>query len=141
MSADELIDAVMDLPRSERNRVYKTLSDRLAWKRVSGPSANCERTADFYKKAIKDVAGIDVTADDSRRDAAVWARNIIAYQMLRDGFSAKQIGAALGRNRATILGVRKKVENMFATEKAYLVESRMYKDFTKYIAEHDSANT
>ena len=55
----------------------------------------------------------------SREPMDVWARTMIAYQMLIEGYSTGEIGRQMMKDHSTIIYLRKKMEDVFAIPQAY----------------------
>lgn len=66
-----------------------------------------------YIGIVKEVTGVDPLVM-TRKSEAVWARNIVAYQMSLDGFIQEEIGKVIEKNRATVVNC---IQNMKAALK------------------------
>ena len=64
-----------------------------------------------------------VTGEDplskSRRPAAVWARNIVAYRMSLDGYTQEAIAPVVGRDRCTVMHCIQRMSDALASPKQY----------------------
>lgn len=67
-----------------------------------------------------------VTGEDplssSRRRAAVWARNMVAYQMSLDGYTQERIAPVIGRDRCTVMHCVESMATALASPRRYTDE-------------------
>ena len=55
----------------------------------------------------------------SRDPRDVWARTMVAYQMVSEGYSLAEIGRQLNKDHSTIVHLRHKMEDALAVPQAY----------------------
>ena len=65
----------------------------------------------------------------SRESKFVWARTMVAYQLTQEGFSLTETGRMIGKNHATIIHMRKKMEDALAYHYAYKDIVDIWKQF------------
>jgi len=99
----------------------------------SRPVASPEAVGRKYVGIAWAVTGEDPLSG-SRRRAAVWARNMVAYQMSLDGFSQEQIAPAIGRDRCTIVHCVRSMSTALASPKQYLGEVAYWNMFQERLS-------
>lgn len=104
-----------------------------ACKSRSRPRKSAKEVCDGYVSVMNGLCGINVTAATRKREA-VWGRNMIAMQMLLDGFVQEDIGASLGKNRSSIVHCIDSVTNMLDTPDQYPVEYGVWQKFREIIS-------
>lgn len=91
-----------------------------------------EHDADWYIACMNQAAGEDVRAKTRRREL-VWARYMLTYQMLADGFTIQMICDALGKVRGTLQYAPNKIRVMFERRWEYPTEIRIWNRFKELI--------
>lgn len=84
--------------------------------------------AESYIEIMSRIQGVDIT-NPCREQSYVWGRNIVAYQLLKDGMPHKTIARHLGFGRSTVFHCAKSVENMLAYPKSYEKEMEIWRRF------------
>lgn len=88
--------------------------------------------ARFYVSRMSQICGCDIVTR-VKRNRVVWARNIVAYRMRKDGYPLRQIADAIGRDHATIVYAVKQVECMLQFPKVYGEEYAIWQEFEEVI--------
>ena len=91
-----------------------------------------ERPA-FLKRMMAEVLGVDDIPVKSRRAEFVWARSILAYQLVKEGMTASEAGRFLGKDHSTIIYMRRRVEDALMYPKQYTDVIYIWKQFQKKI--------
>ena len=86
-----------------------------------------------YVMEMSRICGCDILAR-ARESQRVWARNIIAYQMRRDGYTLRHIASAINRDHATVLHAEKQVQKMLELPRMYREEYGMWQKFQQSIS-------
>lgn len=74
---------------------------------------------------------------NSRDSIFVWARAMIAHQLLSEGWRVTEVARLMGRSHATIIFHRRKVEDAIRFPAMYRSELALWKEFQKKIREYD----
>lgn len=94
-----------------------------------------EPLADGYIKAMSDAIGVDIRGR-CRQQIYVWGRNIVAYQLVKDGLSQKEVAGFLGIDRSTVYHCIRSVENMLVFPKSYPKEMEVWRNFQEIVILH-----
>ena len=68
---------------------------------------------------VAKVMGVVSIGYFSRDTDQVWARTMVAYQMIKEGYSTTEIGHQMMKEHSTIIHMRKKMEDVFYLPHAY----------------------
>jgi len=77
---------------------------------------------------MNSIAGVDIHEDSRRRDV-VWCRNMVAYQMVLDGFTQELIASCIGRDRCTVVHCVKSMETMLDSPHQFWRENEIWNKF------------
>ena len=127
MSIEEMC---LQLPMEERIELCNHLQESINRERKMGIPV--ERPA-FLKRMMAEVLGVDDIPVKSRRAEFVWARNILAYQLVKEGMTASEAGRFLGKDHSTIIYMRRRVEDALMYPKQYTDVIYIWKQFQKRI--------
>ena len=83
---------------------------------------------ELYREIMSEIVGMDVLTRCRRQDL-VWARNMIAYQLRKDGLSLKNVGIAVGLNHSTVMNCMHQVERMLERPSMYEKETEIWQKF------------
>lgn len=130
-SAEEILDAIDALPWKERLWLFRNIYDRVM-RRDGKEFVGIDETFARYHKAMLDITGEDCT-EHTRRPTVVWARNIVAWQMIEDGFTTTSIGKRLGIDHSTVSHCKSAVKEMLEYPRYYKRELGVFRKFRKTI--------
>ena len=82
---------------------------------------------------IAKVMGIQRVSMDSRLSIQVWARTMVAYQMMREGYSNNEIGMQMGKSAPTISHLKDKMRSAMDYPKVYEDVLEIWNNFQKRI--------
>ena len=122
MSIEEMC---LQLPIEDRTQLCNILQDSIARERKERPA--------FLKRMMAEVLGVDNIPVKSRRAEFVWARSILAYQLVKEGMTASEAGGFLGKDHSTIIYMRRRVEDALMYPKQYTDVIYIWKQFQKKI--------
>ena len=122
MSIEEMC---LQLPIKDRTQLCNILQESIARERKERPA--------FLKRMMAEVLGVDDIPAKSRRAEFVWARSILAYQLVKEGMTASDAGRFLGKDHATIIYMRRRVEDALMYPKQYTDVIYIWKQFLKKI--------
>ena len=91
-----------------------------------------EERGDRYVEVMNGIVGMDIL-DRCRLRPVVWARNMVFYQLVKDGYSQGQIGNLMGFDHSSVFHGKKQVENMLEMPGMYPEEIGMWQKFQKTI--------
>ena len=127
MSIEEMC---LQLPMEERVELCNHLQESINRERKMGIPV--ERSAFLYRM-MAEVLGVDDIPVKSRRAEFVWARSILAYQLVKEGMTASEAGRFLGKDHSTIIYMRRRVEDALMYPKQYTDVIYIWKQFQKRI--------
>lgn len=127
MSIEEMC---LQLPIEDRTQLCNILQESITRERKMGIPV--ERPAFLYRM-MADVLGVDDIPVKSRRAEFVWARSILAYQLVKEGMTASEAGRFLGKDHSTIIYMRRRVEDALMYPKQYTDVIYIWKQFQKKI--------
>lgn len=84
--------------------------------------------ADAYIEAMRQILGVDITKK-CRKQEYVWGRDIVAYQLLKDGLHHREIARFLGIERSTVFHCVRSVEDMLKYYKTYPLQMDIWRRF------------
>lgn len=84
--------------------------------------------AEWYIEVMEGIVGGGFLTS-CRKSEYVWARNIVAYQLVKDGMRHRDVARYLGLVRCTISHCVKSVENMLAYPKSYTHQMEIWRKF------------
>lgn len=96
--------------------------------------------AGWYIETMSEIVGENILSRSRKREL-VWGRNIVAYKLVKKGFSLYQIGGYLGVDHCTVIHCRKQVELMLKSPSMYRMEMRIYERFNKKIEYENQGKT
>ena len=122
MSLEEMC---LQLPIEDRTKLCNTLQESITRERKERPA--------YLKRVMAEVLGVDDIPVKSRRTEFVWARSILAYQLVKEGMTASEAGRFLGKDHSTIIYMRRRVEDALMYPKQYTDVIYIWKQFQKRI--------
>ena len=87
-----------------------------------------------FVDAMNDVMGMDIR-QKCRKHELVWARNLVAYQLSKEGLTQEQISRLVGVNRTTVLWGVRNARWMFDHRSQYVPEHRLYREYQARLKE------
>lgn len=85
-----------------------------------------------YSSVMLRVSGVDVRMRSRLREV-VWARNMVCYQLLSDGFTEASVGRFVGLNHSTVHYIKGQVESMLQNPNYFRNEMAVWKKFQEGI--------
>ena len=122
MSTEEMC---LQLHLEDRTQLCNILQDSTTRERTERPA--------LLKRMMAEVLGVDDIPVKSRRAEFVWARSILAYQLVKEGMTASEAGRFLGKDHSTIIYMRRRVEDALMYPKQYTDVIYIWKQFQKKI--------
>jgi chromosomal replication initiation ATPase DnaA len=126
----ELTRRLLNLPREQRQRIARLLSDSLVAEEREDDGS---RFSVLYKAATE-VCGVGILTQ-ARDFDLVMGRRMIAYQMKKEGYSYVSIGRHLVRHHSSVIHMVAMMED--AIEYQFPVEMGYWKRFQNYLEEYD----
>lgn len=85
------------------------------------------------KMMMAEILGLDDIPLKSRKSEYTWARNIIAYQLLKEGMTETEVGDYLGKAHSSIIYMKSRVDDALKYPKQYPDVIYIWKQFQKRI--------
>lgn len=82
---------------------------------------------------MADILGVKYISYVSRIPCHVWARTMVAYQMIREGYSTLEIGHQMEKDHATITHMKNKMKDALSLPQAYQDILPIWNEFQKRI--------
>lgn len=121
----ELTKQCLNLPKGQRERLIRILTDSLMNQRVDDGS----RFRHLLLVAT-DICGKGILSQSRDFDLVI-GRSLIAYQMRKEGFSYLTISKWMGKHHATIIHMVKRMQDVIDYE--FQPELRYWEEFQKRI--------
>lgn len=133
MTREEILCQIRALPPADRLHILRELCG-------AGMTGYCgmarrqgiDESFTKYRDAMKRETGVDCT-ERTRRAATVWARNIVAFEMMNDGYVHTEIARRLGLSHTTLVYCKANVLSMLENPQFYRKEMKMYQLFKQAI--------
>lgn len=93
------------------------------------------------KMMMAEILGLDDIPLKSRKAEYTWARNIIAYQLLKEGMSETEVGDYLGKAHSSIIYMKSRVDDALKYPKQYPDVIYIWKQFQKRIEDEINEGT
>jgi len=126
---EELMKRCERLPLEEKTRLRDFLTRSI--EDTKGRSKSVLRGSILLGEMGK-IFGREITYFN-RDSWDVWARAMVAYQMLQEGYSTGEVGRQLMKDHSTVIHLRKKVEDMLSLPQAYRDITPVWEQFQKQI--------
>ena len=114
--SDDLKIAVERLTLKDKVELREYLSDMIESSRRGRTPLRCSILLGEMAKAMGWQQPIPY---ESRESLHVWARAMVAYQMLREGYSTVEVGRQMMKDHSTICHLRSRMQDVFDMPQAY----------------------
>ena len=131
--SNDLKEAVERLTLKDKVELREYLSDMIESSRRVRSPLRCSVLLGEMAKAMGWEQPIPY---ESRESLHVWARTMVAYQMLREGYSTVEVGHQMMKDHSTICHLRSKMQDVFDMPQAYEDILEMWDKFQNQI-NHD----
>lgn len=133
MTRDEILGQIRALPPADRTYILRELCEAS----MTGHCGMARRQGideafTRYREAMKRATGVDCT-ERTRKTGTVWARNIVAFEMMGDGYVHTEIARRLGLSHSTLVYCKANVLSMLNNPQFYRKEMNMYELFKQAI--------
>jgi hypothetical protein len=129
-----LKEMCLSLPYRDRLNLCAALQDSITQERKDGENA-CLNRGQILLGYVGDIIGEPIPAK-SRKPRYVWARTMVAYQLTREGYSSIDAGWMVGKDHASVMYMKSKMEDVFAYPHIYKDIINIWKQFQDRI-DHD----
>ena len=129
----EIKEQVLALPPKQRLDIWRALGESLIknidlYSGITLAMKSADRVYKEYKAKIETIIGQSIPAQGRKQDW-VFARSMIVYRLIQEGYTERDIAYAMQRNCSSVHNMKVKIENMLAFPSAYVVEMRLWKKF------------
>ena len=122
-----LTEQCLQLPWRERVGVYEALKNSLFRE-----GRETLHRGGILMGYMEQVLGEPIP-NDSKRAIYVWARAMVAYQLIQEGYSLTETGRMLGKKHCTIIWLRRKMQDALDCAYAYKSVIEMWTQFQNKI--------
>ena len=127
--SEELKLMCRDLSLHEMVELREYLSDIIS--SVKGVVRKTPLRCSILMGEMADILGVKYISYVSRIPCHVWARTMVAYQMIREGYTITEIGHQMCKNHATIHHLKIKMRDALSMPKAYRDIMPYWEEFQK----------
>lgn len=92
-----------------------------------------------YLSVMNDIVGRDICGSQNSWHISHY-RFMVAYQMMRDGFSQYEIASLIGKNRTTVSYGISAIRDMLTLPQVYVEEAEVWGKYTKQINDMKNEN-
>lgn len=82
---------------------------------------------------MAEILGVDYISYVSRIPSHVWARTMVAYQMILEGYTTTEIGHQMEKDHSSVIHMRKKMQDALSLPWAYKDIIPIWNEFQKRI--------
>lgn len=134
-----LQERCLDLPYIDRLNLCEALWKSILQERQDGRPTPADR-GEILLREIGEIVGEPVLVK-SRKAILTWARAMVAYQLLKEGYSTTEAGRAIGRDHSTIIHLRDRMEDVFDYPVFYKDVIELWITFQKRIQDETDKGT
>lgn len=116
--SDDLKRMCRNLPLKEQVELREFLTREIASAKGKWITKSQFRCSILFRD-VGIVMGKDRISYDSRAKADVWARTMVAYQMILEGYTTLEIGVQMGKDHSSVTWMKKKMQDVFDMPVAY----------------------
>lgn len=131
MDNEALIKRLLLLPKEDRKRLAIKLFDS-----VTNDEMDHQDRYDMLVMKAEAVTGHVLTASKNRDNTTI--RKFVAARLFKDGIGCMEVGRLMGRDHATVIHLRKEMQNMIDCPRVFRKEIEMYELFNKLVDEFDN---
>lgn len=125
-----LQEMCLQLPMEARIELCKFLQDSITReKRVGVPMGRPV----ILKRMMAEILGVDNIPVKSRKTEFTWARNMIAYQLVKEGMTESETGRFLGKDHSTINYMKSRMDEALRYPRQYQDVMYIWKQFQNKI--------
>lgn len=124
----------LEMPYRYRLNLCAALQESILQERMDGKKLVCNR-GDILLEMMGEILGepVDLKSRDAR---FVWARTMVTYQLLQEGFSTTEAGRMIGKDHSTVINMRMRMQDALDLPQAYKDIINIWKQFKEKI-DHD----
>lgn len=134
-----LVDQCLQLPNRERLNLCAALRDSILQERRDKKPMNQNR-AQVLLDMLSEILGEPIPVK-SRLTRFVWARAIVAYQLLKEGYSTLESGRMLGKDHSTIIHMRDNMSYVLKFPSMYMDVINIWKQFQNKLQDETNTRT
>lgn len=121
----------LEMPYRYRLNLCAALQESILQERMDGKKPVCSR-GDILLEMMGEILGepVDLKSRDAR---FVWARTMVTYQLLQEGFSTTEAGRMIGKDHSTVINMRRRMQDALSLPQAYRDIVEIWNEFQKRI--------
>lgn len=121
----------LEMPYRYRLNLCAALQESILQERMDGKKPVCNR-GDILLEMMGEILGepVDLKSRDAR---FVWARTMVTYQLLQEGFSTTEAGRMIGKDHSTVINMRMRMQDALDLPQAYKDIINIWKQFQNKI--------
>ena len=121
----------LEMPYRYRVNLCAALQESILQERMDGKKPVCSR-GEILLEMMGEILGepVDLKSRDAR---FVWARTMVTYQLLQEGFSTTEAGRMIGKDHSTAINMRRRMQDALDLPQAYKYIIDIWKQFQNKI--------
>ena len=121
----------LEMPYRYRVNLCAALQESILQERMDGKKPVCSR-GEILLEMMGEILGepVDLKSRDAR---FVWARTMVTYQLLQEGFSTTEAGRMIGKDHSTAINMRRRMQDALDLPQAYKDIIDIWKQFQNKI--------
>lgn len=127
--SEDLMNQCRNLPIADKIELRNYLSSCIANSRSTSKDRD---RASVLLRYMERILGREVSIFGRKPDD-VWARTMVAYEMLLEGYSTGETGKQLFRDHSTIIHLKRKMEDALSVPMAYRDIIQIWEEFKNTI--------
>lgn len=127
--SEDIRQMCQSLPLRDKVELREYLTDLITESKLMAQRSP-ERCGELFI-VMADVLDVAQISYISRIPMYVWARTMVAYQMMREGYSLTEIARQMGKTHATVLHMRNKMMDVLHVPEAYRDILPLWDKFSK----------
>jgi len=121
----------LEMPYRYRVNLCAALQESILQERMDGKKPVCSR-GEILLEMMGEILGEPVDLK-SREARFVWARTMVTYQLLQEGFSTTEAGRMIGKDHSTAINMRRRMQDALDLPQAYKDIIDIWKQFQNKI--------
>lgn len=128
--SEDLRKMCENLPLRDKVELREYLSGMIA---SSGERSKSPLRCSILMGVMAEVYGVESIGYHNRNASDVWARTMVAFQMLKEGYETTEVGRQMEKDHSTVIYMRKKMQDVFSLPQAYRDILEIWDKFQKRI--------
>lgn len=134
MTYEEILKEVEGLDKEHQCLLLVHIKTMLA---KPTDNADLARKSAVYINTMNHLVGRDIR-EEKRDNILLWGRNIVIYQLIKDGFSESAVGKIFNKDHSTVNYAKNRVKEALELPAFFKTEIKLYTDFRLAICDNNN---